>query len=185
MTRFTRLALPDIVEIVPQKIGDERGFFSEVWKQSAFEDENLVFHWVQDNQSISAEEGTVRGLHYQRPPFAQDKLVRVLRGSLYDVAVDIRQGSSTYGQWVGVELSAAKWNQLLIPAGFAHGFMTTAPDTEVLYKVSAPYSAQHEGAIFWNDPDLAITWPLPAHATILSAKDKAAPRFADYVPVFS
>ena len=183
MTQFNRLAIPDIIEIVPPKSGDHRGFFSEVFKRSAFEAEGIAIDWVQDNQSFSADKGTVRGLHFQAPPFAQDKLIRVIRGAIFDVALDIRKGSPTFGKWVGLELSADRWNQLFIPAGFAHGFMTTAPDTEVMYKVSAPWSREHEHAILWNDPDLAIAWP-DAGEAVLSEKDTVAARFADHVPVF-
>lgn len=178
MTEFRRLAIPEVVEIVPPKFGDNRGYFSEVFKRSTFEAEGVAIDWVQDNQSFSAEAGTVRGLHFQAPPFAQAKLIRVLRGAIYDVAVDIRQDSPTYGRWAAAELSAEKWNQLLVPAGFAHGFMTLTPDVEVLYKVSAPYSRESEGAIRWNDPDLAIAWPRAGDA-ILSGKDAVAPLFAD------
>lgn len=184
MTLLRHLEIPDVVEISPPKFGDERGFFSEVWKRSEFEAEGISIDWVQDNQSLSAEEGTVRGLHYQTPPFAQDKLVRVLRGAIYDVAVDIRHGSPTFGKWVGLELSADKWNQLLVPIGFAHGFMTIAPDTEVIYKVSAPYAPEHERSILWNDPELAIVWPALGRPAVLSAKDKVAPAFAEQQPIF-
>ena len=184
MTQFNRLAIPEVIEIVPPKFGDARGFFSEVFKRDALAAEGIAIDWMQDNQSLSSEPGTVRGLHLQAPPFAQDKLVRVLRGAIFDVAVDIRDGSPTYGQWVGVELSAEKFNQLLVPKGFAHGFMTIAPDTEVLYKVSAPYAREREMAIAWDDPDLAIAWPVSA-APQLSDKDRAAPRFADHRPVFA
>lgn len=184
MTQFHRLAVPDVVEITPPKFGDHRGFFSEVFKRSAFEAEGIAIDWVQDNQSFSADTGTVRGLHFQAPPFAQAKLIRVLRGAIYDVAVDIRAGSSSYGQWVAVELSAEKWNQLLVPAGFAHGFMTLTPDVEVIYKVSAPWSRESEAAIRWDDPDLAIAWPRPGDA-ILSDKDAAAPSFRDFVSPFA
>jgi dTDP-4-dehydrorhamnose 3,5-epimerase len=138
MTLFHRLAIPEVIEITPPKFGDHRGFFSEAYKRSAFEEEGLEIDWVQDNQSMSAEPGTVRGLHFQAPPFAQAKLVRVLSGAIYDVAVDIRRGSPNYGRWVACELSADKWNQLLVPAGFAHGFMTLSANTQVLYKVDAP-----------------------------------------------
>lgn len=183
MTQFNRLTIPDVIELIPPKFGDDRGYFSEVFKSSAFGSEGIWIDWVQDNQSFSAEAGTVRGLHFQSSPFAQDKLVRVLRGAIFDVAVDIREGSPTYGQWVSIELSAERWNQLLVPAGFAHGFMTIRPDTEVLYKVSAPYAPDHEGAILWNDPDLDITWPR-AEQPVLSAKDRVAERFALHTPVF-
>lgn len=184
MTQFHRLAIPEVVEVTPAKFGDHRGFFSEVFKRAAFEAEGIAIDWVQDNQSFSADAGTVRGLHFQAPPFAQAKLIRVLRGALYDVAVDIRAGSPSYGQWVGVELSAEKWNQLLVPAGFAHGFMTLTSDVEVLYKASAPYSRDSEGAIRWDDPDLAIGWPRPGDA-ILSEKDAVAPTFRDFVSPFA
>ena len=179
MTGFRRLAIPEVIEITPPKFGDHRGFFSEVFKRSAFEAEGLEIDWVQDNQSLSAEPGTVRGLHFQAPPFAQSKLVRVLRGAIYDVAVDIRLGSPTYGQSVGCEISAEKWNQLLVPAGFAHGFMTLTPDTEVLYKVDAPYSRESEGAILWNDPALGIEWPDIGAAPVLSDKDRVAPLLSE------
>tara|TARA_R110000787_G_scaffold77931_2_gene171003 strand:+ start:391 stop:960 length:570 start_codon:yes stop_codon:yes gene_type:complete len=181
---FRRLTLPDVVEILPRKFGDERGFFSEVYKQPMMDAQGLPINWMQDNQSFSAPVGTVRGLHYQAPPYAQDKLVRVLRGAIYDVAVDIRLGSPTYGQWVGVTLSAEKWNQLMIPAGFAHGFMTIEPDTEVLYKVNAPYAPKHEGAILWNDPEIGIAWPALDESPTLSTKDASAPRFREHQPVF-
>jgi dTDP-4-dehydrorhamnose 3,5-epimerase len=184
MTVFLRLAIPEVIEVTPHKYGDHRGFFSEVFKQSAFAAEGIAIDWAQDNKSFSAEIGTVRGLHFQAPPFAQDKLVRVLRGSIYDVAVDIRRGSPDYGRWVGCELSSAKWNQLFVPAGFAHCFMTLTPDTEVLYKVSAPYSKAHEGAVLWNDPDLAIDWPELGVEPTLSDKDLVAPRLADFASPF-
>lgn len=183
MTEFRRLSIPEIVEVTPPKFGDHRGFFSEVFQREAFEAEGIHIDWVQDNQSFSAEPGTVRGLHFQVPPFAQDKLIRVLRGAIYDVAVDIRKGSLTYGQWVGCELSAEKWNQLLVPVGFAHAFMTLTPDVEVLYKVSAPYSRESEGAILWNDPDLGIDWPRAGDA-ILSGKDAIAPQLKAFESPF-
>ncbi len=180
MTGFRRLAIPEVIEITPPRFGDHRGFFSEVFKRSAFEAEGIHLDWVQDNQSLSAEPGTVRGLHFQAPPVAQAKLVRVLRGAIFDVAVDIRKGSSSYGQTVTCEVSAEKWNQLLIPAGFAHGFMTLTPDTEVFYKVDAPYSRENEGAILWNDPALGIEWPDVGVAPILSDKDRVAPLLSEF-----
>lgn len=180
MTRIRRLALPDVLSLVPDKHGDDRGFFSETFKRAELETEGVRVDWLQDNQSLSGQVGTVRGLHFQTAPFAQDKLVRVLRGAIFDVAVDLREGSQTYGQWVGLELSQENWTQLYVPAGFAHGFMTLLPDTEVLYKVSAPYSKAHEGAILWNDPDLNIAWPEVGPVT-LSEKDKVAPRLRDLV----
>ena len=185
MTQFVRHAIPDVIEVTPPKYGDNRGFFSEVFKQSAFEAEGIRIDWIQDNQSLSAPVGTVRGLHFQAPPVAQDKLVRVLRGAVYDVALDIRKGSPTYGKHVGVTLSAERWNQLLVPIGFAHCFMTLEPDTEVLYKVSDSYSPEHEGAIRWNDPALGIDWPAIDGEPTLSAKDLDAPLFADFDSPFT
>ena len=184
MTQFRRLALDGVIEFTPVFHGDDRGHFSEVFKQSAWQAEGVDIAWVQDNQSLSRDPGIVRGLHFQSPPFAQDKLVRVVRGAVFDVAVDIRAGSPTFGRWVAIELSAEAGNQLLVPAGFAHGFMTLQPDTEVLYKVSAPYSRAHEGALRWDDPDIAIHWPKGLSAT-LSDKDAIAPSLADHAPVFS
>lgn len=180
MTSFRRLAIPEVIEITPARFGDHRGWFSEVYKRAAFEAEGIAIDWLQDNQSFSAQQGTVRGLHFQVPPTAQDKLVRVLRGAVFDVAVDIRKGSPSYGQWVGVELTAEAGNQLLVPIGFAHCFMTLTPDTEVLYKVSAPYSKADEGAIRWNDPALGIAWPELGVAPVLSDKDLEAPLLADF-----
>jgi dTDP-4-dehydrorhamnose 3,5-epimerase len=184
MTAFRRLELPEVVEVTPPRHGDHRGYFSEVWKRAEFEAEGLRFDWVQDNQSLSAQAGTVRGLHFQAPPVAQDKLVRVLSGAILDVAVDIRRGSPRYGRWVACELSAGRGNQLLVPAGFAHGFMTLAADTVVLYKVSAPYSREHEGAILWNDPAIGIAWPAGL-APVLSDKDRAAPLLAGFDSPFA
>ena len=174
MTTFTPLAIPDVIEIFPAKYGDDRGFFSEVFRRADFVAHGLNIDWIQDNQSFSAQLGTARGLHFQAPPAAQDKLIRVVRGTIFDVAVDIRKGSPTYGKWAGVELSAARWNQLLVPIGFAHGFMTIEPDTEVVYKVSAPYAPETEGAVLWNDPALAIDWPHLDVKPTLSGKDRIA-----------
>lgn len=182
--KFVRHSIPDVVELIPDKFGDNRGFFSEVFKRTAFEEEGIVIDWVQDNQSFSAFAGTVRGLHFQAPPVAQHKLIRVLRGSIYDVALDIRAGSPTFGEHVAVELSADKWNQLLVPFGFAHCFMTMEPYTEVLYKVSDYWSRDHEGAIRWDDPALGIMWPELGQSPTLSEKDAAAPFFADFETPF-
>lgn len=179
MTQFVPLAIPSVVEVTPIRQGDARGYFSEVFKRSEFLAQGLDIDWVQDNQSLSATPGTIRGLHYQAPPFAQDKLIRVLRGAIFDVALDIRKGSPSYGRWVAQVLSAASGNQLLVPIGFAHGFMTLEPDTEVHYKVSAPYAPQSEGAIAWNDPGISIDWPSSGGEPILSGKDAIAPRLAD------
>ncbi|KAB0679042.1 dTDP-4-dehydrorhamnose 3,5-epimerase [Aureimonas leprariae] len=179
-----RLAIPDVMEIVPRKFGDERGFFAETWSRPRFAAHGVDLQWVQDNQSMSAPPFTLRGLHYQAPPFAQDKLVRVLRGRILDVAVDIRAGSATYGRWVALEVSAAAFNQILVPKGFAHGFLTLEPDTEVFYKVSAPYSAEHDRGIRWSDPAIGIDWPLVGAEPVLSARDAAAPLLAQVDTVF-
>lgn len=169
------LGLEGVVEIIPAKAGDARGFFSETWSRQRFMDQSLPVDWAQDNQSLSAEKGTLRGLHFQVAPFAQDKLIRVLKGSIFDVAVDLRRGSPTYGKWVSCVLTAEAFNQLLVPRGFAHGFLTLEPATEVFYKVSAPYAPQWDRAIRFDDPAIAIDWPLSGAAPMLSAKDRAAP----------
>lgn len=166
-------------EVRPARYSDERGFFSEVWNAARWAEQGLDLAFVQDNHSLSRGTGVLRGLHYQVPPFAQQKLVRVTRGAVFDVALDIRRSSPTFGQWVSATLSAAEWNQLLIPAGFAHGFMTLEEETEVQYKVTAPYSAPHDRAIRWNDPALAIEWPASGAELTLSPKDRAAPLLAE------
>ncbi len=175
--------LDGVVEIVPRRFGDDRGWFSEVWKRSDLDDAGISMDFVQDNESFSADVATLRGLHYQLPPFAQDKLVRVLRGSIQDVAVDIRRGSPTFGHHVSVVLSADLGNQLLVPAGFAHGFCTLEQDVQVTYKVTAPYAPDHERAIRWDDPEIGIDW-LTTGPPMLSAKDAAAPLLADQPDLF-
>lgn len=182
--QITPTEIPDVVEITPKKFGDHRGFFSEVFKRSALRDANIAIDFVQDNHSMSQAVGVVRGLHYQKPPYAQAKLIRVVRGSIFDVAVDIRINSPTFGRHVSRILSAANWKQLLIPAGFAHGFATLEPDTEVLYKVNAPYAPDHEAGILWNDPALGIDWPVSESEATLSDKDKVYPTLADAERVF-
>ena len=179
MIDVRRLELDGVLEIRPLRHSDERGFFSEVWNEEAFAKAGISHRFVQDNHSLSREPGVLRGLHFQSPPFAQDKLVRVTRGSVFDVAVDIRPQSPNYGEWIGVRLSAAEWNQLFIPRGFAHGFLTLEPDTEVQYKVTAPYNREHDRAIRFDDPALGIEWPMPREALILSDKDRSAPLLAD------
>ena len=169
---------------MPKKHGDHRGFFSEVYNKRTLAAAGIDIDFVQDNHSLSAEKGVVRGLHFQVPPFAQDKLVRVVRGSVFDVAVDLRRGSPTYGKHVSVVLSAEEWNQILVPIGFAHGLMTLEPDTEVIYKVSNYYSAEHDKGLLWNDPALGIEWPVAEEEAILSAKDQMPPRLADLPPYF-
>ncbi|MEC7593399.1 MAG: dTDP-4-dehydrorhamnose 3,5-epimerase [Pseudomonadota bacterium] len=178
------LDLPEVKILSPRKFGDARGFFSETYNRDAFAAAGLGHVFVQDNHSFSATPGTLRGLHFQLPPFAQDKLVRVTRGAIFDVAVDIRRGSPTFGRWVGAEISAENWNQIFVPVGFAHGFCTLAPDTEVIYKVTAPYAPESERGIAWDDSQLAIDWPLPVARPILSGKDGENPLLADSAEVF-
>lgn len=184
MVSVRPLDLPEVLEIVPRRIGDERGFFAETFSRERLAEHGVDLDWVQDNQSLSAARFTLRGLHYQTPPFAQDKLVRVLKGRILDVAVDIRDGSPTFGRWVSLEVSAAAFNQILVPKGFAHGFLTLEPDTEVFYKVSAPYAADHDCGIRWNDPAVGIAWPAEASRPVLSNKDAAAPLLAEAPRVF-
>jgi dTDP-4-dehydrorhamnose 3,5-epimerase len=177
-------ALAGVKIITPRKQGDHRGFFSETHNQRSFEQAGIGLQFVQDNHSLSAEVGTVRGLHFQSPPFAQDKLVRVIRGAILDVVVDLRASSPTFGKHTTVELSAQNWRQLLAPAGFAHGFCTLEPDTEVLYKVSNYYSAANDLGLAWDDPALGIAWPVAADKAILSNKDRAQPLLKDLPAIF-
>jgi dTDP-4-dehydrorhamnose 3,5-epimerase len=164
-----------VLKITPARFGDQRGFFAETWQRDRFRAAGITEEWVQDNQSYSAERYVLRGLHFQKAPHAQAKLVRVLRGSIFDVAVDVRPHSAMCGRWVSCTLSAEAFNQLYIPEGFAHGFLTLEPNVEVLYKVTAPYAPDCERSIAWNDRELAIDWPLPGGAQpLLSAKDAAA-----------
>ena len=179
MLEVRPLGLAGLLELRPARLDDERGSFSETWSERLFAEAGIHLHFVQDNHSLSREAGVLRGLHFQAPPLAQDKLVRVTRGSVFDVAVDIRPGSPTYRHWAGLRLSAAEWNQLLVPKGFAHGFLALEPDCEVQYKVSAPYSREHDRAIRFDDPALGIDWPMASTALILSGKDRAAPLLAD------
>jgi dTDP-4-dehydrorhamnose 3,5-epimerase len=177
-------SLPGVLVIIPARHGDHRGFFSETWNRPGMAAAGIDLDFVQDNQSLSATKSTLRGLHFQSPPHAQDKLVRCGRGRLWDVAVDIRRGSPTYGRWHGEELSAANGRQLLVPKGFLHGFVTLEPDTEVLYKCTDVYAPACDGAVRWDDPDLAIDWPVQG-APVLSAKDAAAPLMRDFVSPFA
>lgn len=178
------LAIPEVKIIRPKKHGDARGFFSETYSQKALAEAGVDLAFVQDNHAFSAAPGTVRGLHFQTAPFAQDKLVRVVRGSIFDVAVDLRRGSPTYGKHVSAVISAKDWNQILVPVGFAHGLVTLEPDTEVLYKVTNYYAPQHDLGLLWNDPALGIAWPVSEANAILSAKDKVQPRLADLPAYF-
>lgn len=180
--RVERTALDGVLLLHPKKHGDARGFVSETFKLSALRDAGIADEWVQDNHSFSAQVGTLRGLHFQAPPMAQAKLVRVLRGAIFDVALDIRCASPTYGQHIAVELSAENFAQLYIPAGLAHGFCTLTDNTEVLYKMSAEYAPAQEGGVLWNDPDLAIEWPV--HEAATSPRDAHWPRFKDLVSPF-
>ena len=179
MLEVRALGLDGLLELRPRRFGDDRGFFSETWNQARFAEAGITTDFVQDNHSLSVEAGTLRGLHFQAPPSAQAKLVRVTRGSAFDVAVDLRPSSPTYRQWAGVTLSATEWNQLFIPVGFAHGFLTLEPDTEVQYKASAPYDPAADRAIRFDDSALAIDWPIAADQLILSDRDRAAPSLAE------
>ena len=178
------LNIPDVRLLSPRKHGDRRGFFSETYNKKALAALGIYIDFVQDNHSCSADKGTVRGLHFQTPPFAQDKLVRVARGSVFDIAVDLRQGSPTYGRHVSAVLSAQTWNQILVPIGFAHGFMTLEPDTEVIYKVSNYYAPDHDKGLLWNDPALGISWPIADAEAVLSEKDRKLPRLAELITPF-
>ena len=178
-------AIAAVKIVTPQKHGDARGFFSEVYNKPAFEAAGLDFDFVQDNHSFSAVAGTLRGLHFQTQPFAQHKLVRVSRGRILDVAVDIRRSSPTFGRHVAVELSAQNWRQLIVPIGFAHGFVTLERDTEVLYKTTDVYSPANDRGVAWDDPDIGIEWPLPAGGVTLSDKDRRWPRLKDARELFA
>jgi dTDP-4-dehydrorhamnose 3,5-epimerase len=173
------LEIEGLLEIRPPKYGDERGFFSEVWREDRLADAGVDVHFVQDNHSYSRARGVLRGLHYQLPPAGQDKLVRVTRGSVFDVAVDIRRDSATFGRWAGLVLSAGEWNQLFVPKGFAHGFVTLEEECEVLYKVSAPFAPELDRAIRFDDADIGIEWPLDRAELTLSERDREAPPLRD------
>ncbi|EDM73260.1 hypothetical protein RAZWK3B_03530 [Roseobacter sp. AzwK-3b] len=177
--KVTETKLPGVLLLEPRRFGDERGFFAESWNRKTFLDLGIDIDFVQDNHSVSAAVGTVRGLHFQSPPHAQDKLVRCGRGRFLDVAVDARKGSPTYGQWVGCELSFENGLQLLVPKGFLHGFVTREPDTEIIYKCSDYYAPDCDGAVRFDDPDLGIDWGLDG-APVLSEKDAKAQSFAAF-----
>ena len=177
--KVKKLEIDDVLLITPERFADERGFFSETFNRQSLYDFGIDREFVQDNHSLSTDKGVLRGLHFQLPPFAQDKLVRVTRGSIFDVAVDIRKNAPTYGRVVSATLSARNWKQIWVPKGFAHGFVTLEPETEVQYKVTAYYSAEHDRGIAWNDPALAIDWPVKTSEILLSDKDRKHPDLCD------
>lgn len=174
----------DVLTVIPQRFSDERGFFCESYSRRRYEEIGLSFDFVQDNYSISAKAGTVRGLHFQAPPHAQTKLVRCGRGRLLDVAVDIRKGSPTYGHWTSAEMSFENGVQLLIPQGFLHGFVTLEPDTEIIYKCDDYYAPECDDAVRFDDPDIRVDWGIELGAAILSDKDRAAPLLKDFESPF-
>jgi dTDP-4-dehydrorhamnose 3,5-epimerase len=182
--KVERLAIPEVILIVPPRFGDTRGFFSETFNARGFAEAGINQPFVQDNQSLSARRGTLRGLHCQIAPSVQGKLVRVIKGAVWDVVVDIRHGSPTYGKFVSAVLSAENWAQLWVPGGFLHGFCTIEADTEVIYKVTAGYDRDAERGVLWNDPDLALPWPVRADEAVLSEKDARLPRLAACEPWF-
>lgn len=176
--------IPDVFILTPSRFADDRGFFSESWNSATMAKHGFHVNFVQDNHSFSKSRGTIRGLHYQSPPHAQAKLVRCSRGRLLDVAVDIRNGSPTFGRWISEELTFENGKQLMIPIGFLHGFMTLEPDTEIVYKCSDHYAPQYDGVIRFDDPDIGIDWGMDRGDLILSARDKAGPRLRDVTSPF-
>ena len=182
--KVERLSIPELILVTPPRFGDERGFFSETFHQARLAAAGIALPFVQDNHSLSRDRGVIRGLHCQVAPSAQGKLVRCVRGAIWDVAVDARRDSSTYGQWAAAELSAENWSQLWVPPGFLHGFCTLQPDTEVIYKVTDVYDRDSERGVIWNDPDLALPWPVSEAEAVLSDKDRALPRWAGLPPLF-
>lgn len=177
--KVQRLAIPDVILVEPARYSDARGFFSETYVYARFAAAGIDAAFVQDNQSLSVERGTVRGLHCQIGRYAQGKLVRCVRGAVWDVAIDLREGSPTYRQHVCAVLSAENWQQLWIPAGFLHGFCTLEPRSEVIYKVTAPYDRDSERGVIWNDPDLDLPWPVGPDVAVLSDKDRKLPPLAE------
>lgn len=177
--QITALAIPDVKLLTPKKFEDARGYFSETWNRRALDNAGIAADFVQDNCSLSRDKGVVRGLHFQMPPKAQGKLVRVIRGAIFDVAVDLRRASPTFGRHVSAIISAANWQQIWIPAGFAHGFCTIEADTEVAYKTTDYYAPECDKGLAWDDPALGIAWPVAAGAAVLSDKDRRHPRLID------
>ena len=182
--QITETALSGVLILTPARHGDHRGYFSETWNKKTLASHGIDIDFVQDNQSLSAEKHTLRGLHYQAPPAAQDKLVRTLAGAILDVAVDARKGSPTYGHWVAEELSAQNGRQLLVPKGFLHGFLTLTPDTLVAYKCSDFYAADCDGGVRFDDPDIGIDWGIDPAQAVTSEKDGKAPSFAAFETPF-
>lgn len=179
---FIKTTLKDAFLMKPQVFRDERGFFLEAYSEKIFKDNGITANFVQDNHSLSLKKGVLRGLHFQKPPYTQAKLVRVTHGKVYDVIVDLRKNSETFGKWEGFELSADNFEILYVPKGFAHGFITIEDNTEFQYKCDEYYNKESEGGIIWNDPDLNINWPV--ENPILSDKDKLLPKFKDLEPLF-
>jgi dTDP-4-dehydrorhamnose 3,5-epimerase len=175
MSIVNETSLAGVLEIIPTRFFDNRGFFSETYSSQGLREHGVELDFIQDNHSHSHQAGVIRGLHFQREPFAQAKLIQVINGSIYDVAVDIRKGSPTYGKWVGIEITAEKGNQLFVPSGFAHGFVTLEPNTDILYKVTNYYCKEEERAIRYNDPSIGINWPTNFDELIVSDKDEEAP----------
>jgi len=182
---FETQSIPDVILVRPKKFGDHRGFFSETFRSDRYAEAGIPGPFVQDNHSLSADVGTLRGLHFQTAPSAQGKLVRCTAGRILDVAVDIRVGSPTYGQHVSAELTAEGGEQFWVPVGFAHAFVTLAPDTEVQYKVTAYYDPDADRGLAWDDPDLGIDWGLGDKTPVLSDKDRKHPRLSELPPYFS
>lgn len=178
------LEIADVKLITPPRFKDARGFFSETWKQSAFAEAGIPGPFIQDNHAVSTGVGVLRGLHCQIGPNAQGKLVRCVKGAIYDVAVDVRHGSPTFGRYVGAEISSGNWAQIWVPVGFLHAYCTLTEDTEVIYKVTGPYEKAAERGVIWNDPDIGIKWPVDADKVILSDKDKVLPRLRDLPVLF-
>lgn len=177
------LALPGLALIHSRRLEDERGYFMETWSEQAFARLGLIHNFVQENQSLSLKRFTLRGLHFQMPPFEQAKLVRVLKGQIFDVAVDLRPSSPTFRRWHSTVLSASNGQQILVPRGFAHGFLSLEDETLVAYKVDAPYMPSHENGLHWIDPSLAIEWPVDANSVILSSRDQCLPTLQTNDPV--
>jgi dTDP-4-dehydrorhamnose 3,5-epimerase len=179
------LAIAGVKLLTPPRFSDPRGFFSETWNQARFAEAGIPGPFIQDNHAVSTEVGVLRGLHCQIGANAQGKLVRCVKGAIYDVAVDVREGSPTFGRYVGAEISAENWTQIWVPVGFLHAYCTLTAETEVIYKVTGAYDKQAERGVIWNDPDIAIAWPVSAGEVILSEKDKGLPRLRDLPALFT